>query len=665
MNKKIKKLISSLCLTTMCLGLTLSYNSDYTKVLAESLTPENGVGVISFEEQKEIAEGVFLNAFNSISPTTKEQKGHTITFNPKEADVDVLMTYGNTLYSRKTLSSMIKTANDKGYTVIGGINGDFFQMDSGVPVGLTVQNGKLISANGKGWNAEGTKKEHWNAFGLKKDGSVVIGNPDISLEYTVNNNTKPQNILQFNKKRNELGVFLYTSDYSSNTQTNMNSLDIVLEIKEGEVKLGQTIKCKVEKITEEVTYTPIEEGKLLLSAEVYTPGFWQLKELKLGDEVNILMSDKSGQWNDVVQAIGGYKSLLKNGEVQALLDTTDRYPTTAMGVKKNGEVVFLQVDGRQPGWSNGIPHRDTANYLKSIGCTDALLLDGGGSSTMAAKLPIEESARIINKPSDGRERAVGNGLILLAKSKRNNELAKLYAYPNKIRVVEGSSFSLKINGTDASYYPVPLPSNLKYEVSPNLGSISSTGVFTAGNIKGIGNIKISYGSVSTNIEVEIINYATVMVEKALLTKTFYDYNMAVYEVNKLSDGVDKSMLLSKLLTIGNIVWSDEIKSVNSKLTELASTGSAKIYNEIQIQINNSSIAEVDKAYLLGELTAWGKDLVWTDDFKIAMQYFMEFYNSKNLNSAKKAETYILKIKNKYSRDYLLEELANLKKAFNI
>lgn len=952
MNKRIKRIICCICLATLSLNTIYSYSGTYNKVFAYSQAPGNGVGTIHSQEQTEIARGVFLNTFWSSSPTTGDQRGQTISFNPKEADVDVLMAYGSSVYSRKTLSSMVNNAIEKGYTVIGGINGDFFQMDSGVPVGLTVQNGKLIGANGVGWNAEGTKKEFWNGLGFKKDGSVIIGNPAVQLGYTVNGSTKMQNILQFNKKRNELGVFLYSSDYSANTQTDMNSLDIVLNIKEGDIKLGQTIKCTVEKITEEVKYTPLEEGKLLLSAEVYTPGFFQLKELKLGDEVNILMTEKSGQWNDAVQAIGGYKLLLKNGEVQANLDTTDRYPTTAVGLKKNGEVVLLQVDGRQPAWSNGIPHNDTANYLKSLGCTEALLFDGGGSSTMVAKLPFEERAQLENKPSDGRERAVGNGLLLLAKAKRDDKFAKLYAQQNKIKLLRGASVKLDFKAADASYYPVPVPTNLTYNISPSLGKVSPDGIFTAGEIAGQGKITVSSGVVSTTVDYEVVDTVTdiktsverisiapgrslqinaeayynnallaggnsqlkwtlsdpklgtinnsgkftagsgvnvtgtinisygnytrkidiqvgqlpvvledferavvypssgatwavsgvrhssisgeivsnnrdlvkfgngalklsydftgredgtagayvhrlnsqspsslptkqqdmirlegyptaigmwvygdgshnwlrgqlrdgnnniialdftsdydgekggidwtgwkyveakipeeitlplyldvpvrvmctkdeyrnkgllyideiravygndgivepevptvdkvsLLVENALRDKTFYSFNVALYETTRLKDELSKSILLSKLATIENIVWTEDVKAVYSKLKVLAETGSAKTYDETEVYINSSNLLTVDKDYLLWELTTWGRQLVWTSDYKVAMQYFMEFYNHKDSNSADLAEKHILEVKNSYSREYLLEELKKIKEDNNI
>jgi len=54
---------------------------------------------------------------------------------------------------------------------------------------------------------------------------------------------------------------------------------------------------------------------------------------------------------------------------------------------------------------------ELAGLMEEIGCTDAVNLDGGGSSTMWL------GGRVMNQPSDGRERPVANSLIVVHKSK--------------------------------------------------------------------------------------------------------------------------------------------------------------------------------------------------------------------------------------------------------
>ena len=59
-----------------------------------------------------------------------------------------------------------------------------------------------------------------------------------------------------------------------------------------------------------------------------------------------------------------------------------RHPRTAIGIKENGDVLILVVDGRIPDYSNGATLVDLALTLKAFGAVDSINLDGGGSSIM-------------------------------------------------------------------------------------------------------------------------------------------------------------------------------------------------------------------------------------------------------------------------------------------
>jgi exopolysaccharide biosynthesis protein len=95
-------------------------------------------------------------------------------------------------------------------------------------------------------------------------------------------------------------------------------------------------------------------------------------------------------WN-MQTAIGGGPVLLQNGELfitnnQEKLFAgkaiNDKHPRTAMGYTKNGKLIILVVEGRNPGIAEGADLNQLANILKSLGCVEALNLDGGGSSCM-------------------------------------------------------------------------------------------------------------------------------------------------------------------------------------------------------------------------------------------------------------------------------------------
>jgi exopolysaccharide biosynthesis protein len=87
-----------------------------------------------------------------------------------------------------------------------------------------------------------------------------------------------------------------------------------------------------------------------------------------------------------------------------------RHPRTVLGW--NDKSFFMVVvDGRQPGLSMGMTYPELAEMMLNFGCTEAVNIDGGGSSTFWL------GGKIMNSPSDGRERSIANGLIVVQKKK--------------------------------------------------------------------------------------------------------------------------------------------------------------------------------------------------------------------------------------------------------
>jgi Phosphodiester glycosidase len=89
-----------------------------------------------------------------------------------------------------------------------------------------------------------------------------------------------------------------------------------------------------------------------------------------------------------------------------------RNPRTLAGVRADGTLLLVTVDGRAPGWSVGMTLREAARLMRSLGALDALNLDGGGSTAMTVR------GELVNRPSDrvgGRpvERRVSNGLFVM------------------------------------------------------------------------------------------------------------------------------------------------------------------------------------------------------------------------------------------------------------
>jgi hypothetical protein len=85
-----------------------------------------------------------------------------------------------------------------------------------------------------------------------------------------------------------------------------------------------------------------------------------------------------------------------------------RQPRTLAGVRADGTILLVTVDGRRPGWSVGMTLHEAARLMRSLGARDALNLDGGGSSAMTVR------GEVVSRPSDrGGEREVSDGVYAI------------------------------------------------------------------------------------------------------------------------------------------------------------------------------------------------------------------------------------------------------------
>jgi hypothetical protein len=116
-------------------------------------------------------------------------------------------------------------------------------------------------------------------------------------------------------------------------------------------------------------------------------------------------------------AIGGYRIVLRGSKIPSGLKSP-LHPRTAVGLDaKKQRMIWLVVDGRQPGRSEGATEEELGLWMRMRGASDALSLDGGGSSLMAIRQGKE--VRVINRPVGvlnipGSIRPVGNCLGLCA-----------------------------------------------------------------------------------------------------------------------------------------------------------------------------------------------------------------------------------------------------------
>ena len=113
--------------------------------------------------------------------------------------------------------------------------------------------------------------------------------------------------------------------------------------------------------------------------------------------------------------------LLRNGVAVPLRDdrtfVTHRHNRTALGLRPDGTVLLVTADGRFPHKAEGFSLPEMARVMRWLGCSDAINLDGGGSTTMYVHdMPFDG---IVNYPSDNYihdhagQRPVSNAILIL------------------------------------------------------------------------------------------------------------------------------------------------------------------------------------------------------------------------------------------------------------
>lgn len=116
---------------------------------------------------------------------------------------------------------------------------------------------------------------------------------------------------------------------------------------------------------------------------------------------------------DARQVVAGNAWILRDGKdaVPEKGMMAVRHPRTAVGVSEDGRTLtILSVDGRQLGVAVGMTGAEMRAEFEKYGVRNAINLDGGGSTTIVQRDPAAGDLKVINRPSDGRERPVANVL---------------------------------------------------------------------------------------------------------------------------------------------------------------------------------------------------------------------------------------------------------------
>ena len=475
------------------------------------------------------------------------------TYTPNDL-VQPAVAYGDTVLSKNKLSALAQQLTQEGKRVLGGVNGDYYVVATGAPLGMVVTDGVVRSSS-----------SYHYALGFDADGNAFIGQPELAITATFHGSTYEISG-GLNKVRTANGGYvLYTSDFSATTQNSEPGIDVILT--PSTRKLGQTtsvdldvaddpagwtynpitglfesftgsadldtedvigrgeavdevrdtlvytdvpiiggrMSCTVEQVLRSDKGLAIPQGSLVLSINSKDSGWLiqALEALQTGDTVDIDITCADARWKSAVTAVGGLYKMVTAGEVEAGLETTQA-PRTAVGIRADGSVIFYTVDGRQSGYSVGASMEQVAKRLVELGCVEAMCLDGGGSTTLGGTQAGGDAFGIWNKPSDGAERSVSNALFLVADQAAVGRAEQLALTPGDAMLLSGAQLELSAVATDRLGQAVRQyeGSQLSFDLPAAAGSISG-GVLTAGTQAGTFELSARAGSLTGSAQITV------------------------------------------------------------------------------------------------------------------------------------------------------------------
>ncbi len=269
------------------------------------------------------------------------------------------------------------------HQAVAAINGGYFVLDGSL-IGNTRLNGQTA----------GTTYFERTSLGFMPDGTLKLAT---SQYYGVVEIAGQKAYLSgVNCPRGENNTILYNSLFGNYTGTNEFGKEYVVQ------------NGKVIAINQANSFIPTDAQVI----SVHGTAQDAFAKVRIGDKISI--GENFGPELDSASTIvGAGPELLRNGQlhVTAVQEqfpsdiAKGRAPRTALGIKADGKIILMVIDGRQS-HSIGTTLTETAQLLQKFGAVNGFNLDGGGSSEMVLQ------GQILNSPSDGGERPVGSGLIL-------------------------------------------------------------------------------------------------------------------------------------------------------------------------------------------------------------------------------------------------------------
>ncbi len=174
------------------------------------------------------------------------QRTYRFEYTPTELN-GVIFARGKDLYTRSYIENLAKMTDEQNGAVIGGMNADFFNMSTGVPLSAIIEDGILITSDGG-----------YNCLAIKEDGSAFIDTPSIKISITKED--KKYDVWSLNKELVDWGLCLYNDKFDDTTNISVPAYEAVFYPYEQVLtvdEIAQVLEIEPEEV---VAYDETENG---------------------------------------------------------------------------------------------------------------------------------------------------------------------------------------------------------------------------------------------------------------------------------------------------------------------------------------------------------------------------------------------------------------------
>ena len=443
----------------------------------------------------------------------------------------------NSLAGGAAVSKMAQANTTDEVQYFAGVNADFFGYSK--PIGSTVINNEIWYANNNGWTG----------WGIDADKKTLLGNSTFSGTVTSSNGTSA-NLTSVNNARAENNLVIYTPKYGTTSGTNDYGYEVIITPVDGTLRFG-SMEMTVAEAPHVKGSTTIPAGSYVLSGHGTAATF--VSGLTQGEKITINTQMKLGD-NTIIptQLAGGQPMILSGGVVlnteSALDHLTALNPRTAVGYDATGtKLVLLVVDGRSTA-SQGCVSKVLADIMREVGCSEAMNFDGGGSSALYTKV-----LGVRNDPSDGKERAVTNGVFAVSNAPVDNTVAALAFEDFKTALPKYGFYNPRVYAFNK--YGVLISDDFEgatLSCPKELGEIVENGTILFSNGEGSHVLTATYGDAKAEVIVTIGSGAPSFRLDSVVVDSYNDYAMEVTAIVG-----DKEMPLEN----SALTWSVEDNSI--------------------------------------------------------------------------------------------------------